>query len=128
MGGHFIPSDNRESNAPYLSFSGVSSKLPHAPLRFSILLQARDSLPGCPPFSKHPTQDFWGSTSHSHSVRQKSLKFFTTQSVCHLMFPLTSYSLLSLGDQALQRCPRCTLSGWGTCQASLDCSVFPLQH
>lgn len=43
-----------------------------------------------------------------------------------LALPFTGHSLLSLGGQMLQRYSRCTLSGLGTCQASLDCSSFPL--
>ena len=80
------------------------------------------------PSSEHPTQNLWGSTSYSHSGGGESLQLPTIQPASPLALPLTGYSLLSLGGQALQRCPRCTLSGWGTCQASLDCSSFPLHH
>lgn len=80
------------------------------------------------PSSEHPTQDLWGSTSHSQSGGGKSLQLLTVPPASPLTLPLTGYSLLSLGGQALQRCPRCTLSGWGTCQASLDCSSFPPHH
>lgn len=78
--------------------------------------------------SKSPKQDLRVSASHSHRDGRKSLQLLTTQPDSCLTRPLSGYSLLSLGGQVLQRCPRCTLSGWDTCQASWDCSSFPLHH
>lgn len=102
----------------------AASPLPCVPLRPAFLQTRAASLKLS---SKSPKQDLRGSASRSHGGG-KSLQLLTTKPASCLTLPLSGYSLLSLGGQVLQRCPRCTLSGWDTCQASWDCSSFPLHH